>query len=281
MSAWGLIVATRGRVGEVERLLASLAALAGPAPRILLMDQNEDGRLAPVVGAWMARLRLEHHVIPPRGVSQARNAGLELLADEPFVAFPDDDCTYEPDALHQAEAAFARCAGSDALISAWSDFTEPLPAVAGEPVVERCSRISALRQSPTYTLFFRRAGIVRAGEFDERLGPGGGSPWLCGEDADYLLRAGGPGCRIGRTAAIRVHHPRVHTVGDAGKAFGYGRGRMRVLAKHSYPWWFQVLSILHPLLLCASPSRAERRFRWHLFRGRLVEWLAPHRPKVA
>lgn len=279
MSGWCLIVATRGRVGEVERLLLSLGAIVGPAPRILLMDQNEDGRLIPIAEAWKKRLRLEHHVIPPRGVSQARNAGLALLADEPFVAFPDDDCTYEPDALHQAEAAFASCTGIDALISAWSDFTEPLPPAA--PVIEPCTRISALRQSPTYTLFLRRSGVVRAGEFDESLGPGGGSPWLCGEDADYLLRAGGPSCRIGRAAAIRVHHPRVHTVGDAGKAFGYGRGRMRVLAKHAFPWWFQVLSIVHPLLLSASPSSAERRFRWHLFRGRLVEWLTPHRADPA
>lgn len=277
MSGWCLIVATRGRVGEVERLLASLAALQGSVPRILLMDQNEDGRLAPVVGEWQTRLRIEHHVIPPRGVSQARNAGLSLLADEPFVAFPDDDCTYEPNALQQAEAAFMSHAEVDALISTWSDFHEPLPPQAGELVVERCTRISALRQSPTYTLFFRRAGILRAAGFDQTLGPGGGTPWLCGEDADYLIRAGGPACLIGRTAAIRVHHPRVHTVGDAAKAFGYGRGRMRVLAKHAYPWWFHLASILHPLALCLRSSGAERRFRWHLFRGRLGEWLSPHR----
>jgi glycosyltransferase involved in cell wall biosynthesis len=268
-------------VAEVDRLFASLVTLEGAAPRILLMDQNEDGRLASVVAAWAPRLRLEHHVIPPRGVSQARNAGLALLTDEPFVAFPDDDCSYEPDALRMAEAVFARHSDVDALISAWSDFAEILPAASGEPAIQRCTRIMALRQSPTYTLFFRRAGIARARDFDETLGPGGGSPWLCGEDADFLLRAGGPEPRIASAPAVRVHHPRVHTVGDAQKAYGYGRGRMRVLAKHAYPWWFQVLSILHPLALCASRSSAERRFRWHLFRGRLAEWVAPHRPDRA
>lgn len=277
MSRWCLIVATRGRTHEVGELLKSLAGLAGDTPRIVLVDQNADGRLDGTVAAWAGRLRLEHLVVPPRGVSQARNAGIAQLRDEPFVAFPDDDCRYLPDTLIQAEAAFAALPTAEALISSWHGLDEPPPPppAKADPVLR--GRITSLRQSPTYTLFFRRTAIARAQSFDETMGPGGGTPWLCGEDADFLLRAGGLDGRAGYAPLVRVSHPRVESAGDAAKAYGYGRGRMRVLRKHGFPWWFELASIVHPLVGCLGAGAAMRRFRWHLARGRLHEWLHPHR----
>ncbi len=276
MVNWCLIVATRGRVTEVDRLLTSLANLEGVPPRVILVDQNTNGCLHGLVAQWAGALPLEHLVIPPRGVSQARNAGLALLRDEPFVAFPDDDCIYAPDVLPSAEAAFRSCGEAEVLISAWSAIDEALPPQPLNPRPKLCGRFSALRQSPTYTLFFRRSAIARARGYDESLGPGGGTPWLCGEDADYLLRAGGPRVQIAFAPGIRVQHPKVETSGMAAKAFGYGRGRMRVLKKHQFPLWFQLLSILHPLVLIAIEAPHTWLFRWHLFRGRLHEWLHPH-----
>jgi glycosyltransferase involved in cell wall biosynthesis len=245
----------------------------------MLIDQNEDDRLAAMAGAWASRLRLERIVVPPRGVSQARNAGLARLQGESFIAFPDDDCCYEPDTLLAAEAVFERFSAVDVLIGDWSGIDERFPSIAANADVRFCNRYTVLRRSPTYALFFRRSAVDRVDSFDETLGPGGGTPWLCGEDTDYLLRAGGVGARTAFIPAVRVRHPNVEVAGAADKAFGYGRGRMRVLAKHCYPRWFQVASVIHPLVRCITRDRGARRFRWHLFRGRILEWLRPYRPE--
>jgi hypothetical protein len=254
-----------------------LASLRGDPPRIVLMDQNEDGRLCSVVDTWSRSLRLEHVIIPPRGVSQARNAGIACLREETLVAFPDDDCCYEPTTLQDAEEAFASDQRVDTLISHWYGIGEPPPSRSKGNALRQVGPILALRQSPTYTLFFRRSAIIRAGSFDETLGPGGGTPWLCGEDADFLLRAGAQAGTAAFAPRVRVSHPRIDVGAVSEKAYGYGRGRMRVLHKHHLPLWFQVASILHPLMCCVTPSAGVRRFRWHLFRGRLREWMQPHR----
>ena len=62
------------------------------------------------------------------------------------------------------------------------------------------------------------------------------------------------------------------------KAFGYGRGRMRVLAKHHFPFWFQLFSILHPFLFLFTLNSLERCFRWNLCKGRCYEFFSSYAP---
>ena len=280
MSRWCLIVATIGRQAEVDRLLASLAhASSDPPPRVVLVDQNQDGRLDGVVATWSSQLPLERIVMRPQGVSAARNAGLARIADEPFVAFPDDDCFFEPMTLTAVEAAFAARPDADVVIGT---LHEPEQAASPSPALDagalsQPTRIGLLRGSGMPLLFFRRSAVAAAGSFDLTLGPGGGTPWLCGEDADFLLAAVAAGKRAMRSRAARVFHPPVAAGGSPAKAHGYGRGRIRLLRKHGYPWWFVLLSVFHPLTGCVLARPAVRRFRWHLFRGRLREWLRPHR----
>ena len=93
LPSFDLVVATVDRVAELERLLASLDAQTHHGFRVLLVDQNPDDRLAPIVGRprsfELVRLRSE------RGLSRARNAALDRIQAD-LVAFPDDDCSYEP-----------------------------------------------------------------------------------------------------------------------------------------------------------------------------------------
>ena len=91
-----LVVATVDRVAELERLLASLEAQSFQDFEVLVVDQNEDERLAPVM-ARHPRLRLSH-LRSERGVSRARNVGLRAAQGE-IVAIPDDDCWYPENLL--------------------------------------------------------------------------------------------------------------------------------------------------------------------------------------
>jgi GT2 family glycosyltransferase len=276
---WCLIVATHGRRAELARLLDSLLVQSEHSFRVIIVDQNPPGFLESTLSPYLERMPIDHVVIESHGVSHARNAGLALLADESFIAFPDDDCYYSPETLSGATHAFDTAHDADAIIAHWRVPGAADAQRASDRMVPRAvGRYRCLVASPTFVLFFRRAAVTATGAFDETLGPGGGTPWLCGEDADYLLRAGGLRGRAAYAAGVEVFHPRADatTQGYEAKAFGYGRGRMRVLAKHAYPFWFRAINLLHPLAAAVFAPASQRRFRWHLFRGRLHEWLHPH-----
>jgi len=108
-----LVVATVDRVAELERLLESLERQRHRAFRVLVVDQNHDGRLEPVLERpWtyeVTKLRS-----PERGLSRARNAALGLLGAE-LVAFPDDDCVFPEDLLERVARRFRGQPELDAL----------------------------------------------------------------------------------------------------------------------------------------------------------------------
>jgi glycosyltransferase involved in cell wall biosynthesis len=266
-----LIIATLGRDSAVDALLASLAAQTHAGSRVVVIDQNSDDRLGPILQRWSG-LAIERIRCRPVGVSAARNLGLAQLHNEELIAFPDDDCVYEPCTLENAVTVFTAHPDFDIVMGRLhlpEESHTSCPAFA-RSTTDRPTRFGILQAGGTPVQFFRRAAVERAGGFDPLLGPGSGTPWVSGEDSDYLMRAGGLCGMVVRSATIRVFHPAVDgsTPGYAAKAYGYGRGRIRIIAA----------SIIHPLATCLFAAPAVRRFRWHLFRGRLLEACCPSLP---
>ena len=112
LPSFDLVVATVDRVSELERLLASLSAQTHRDFRVLLVDQNEDDRLEPVLREQrqfdVIRLRSE------RGLSRARNAAIRGVEAD-LVAFPDDDCVLADDLLERVAQRFAANPSLDGL----------------------------------------------------------------------------------------------------------------------------------------------------------------------
>ena len=95
LPSFDLVVATVGRSDELGRLLDSVEAQGYPNVRVLVVDQNEDGRTSEALADRAVEVvRLSS----ARGLSRARNVALEHLAAD-LVAFPDDDCVYPPGLL--------------------------------------------------------------------------------------------------------------------------------------------------------------------------------------
>jgi Glycosyl transferase family 2 len=272
---WCLVVATVNRTAELERFLAHIDH--NEDVRILIVDQNLDDRLLPVL-AKFDHLEIEHIKTEPKGLSNARNIGLGYLQEEQFVAFPDDDCCYERSTLGDVTAAFIDSPNVDAIITEWCGLDEhhSSPALSSQSLAA-VSRYGALQRSPSYTLFFRRSAIEAAGEFDESLGVGTSTPWISGEDSDFLLRAGALVGRAARAPSIWVRHPLSTERWPIGRAYGYGRGRTQTLRKHRFPLWFQIAMVMHPLIGVVSPGTDHRAAKWNFFRGRLREFLRPYR----
>jgi GT2 family glycosyltransferase len=275
---FSLIVATIGRVSQLERLFVSLAEQEFTDFKVVLVDQNADARLVSLVARFMGKMEIEHLRVPSRGVSAARNAGLPLMGAAEFVAFPDDDCFYDRHTLaravrvFEAESSAGVVMGSLHLPHEADHLTE-----SGSDAVHRrirANRMTILRTGGTVVQFFRRSVVDGVGGFDEAIGPGAGTPWLSGEDSDFLVRAFDLGALVVRCTGVRIYHPPVDATfpGYEAKAFGYGRGRVRLLRKNRYPSWFVLANVLHPLVALLYSGPATRGFRWHLFRGRFHEW---------
>ena len=100
-----LIVATVERVAHVDALLDSLSRQTWRDFDVVIVDQNDDDRLAPVVARHADLLDITR-IRSPRGLSKSRNAGL-AVARGAIVAFPDDDCRYRPETLARVAEFFA------------------------------------------------------------------------------------------------------------------------------------------------------------------------------
>ena len=239
-----LVVATVGRTTELRRFLASLEAQTHRDFRVLLVDQNDDNRLEPLLTERIVRLG------SAVGLSRARNEALRHLQAD-VVAFPDDDCVYPPDLL---ERVAGRLAGLDG-VTGREPWWKTGPATL--------TRDNLWNRAISFTIFLRREVVERVGAFDERLG----LPTSSGEEIDYLIRALDGGARIEYDPTIVVEHPRKqHDPAAVGERDGASIGY--ILRKHRYPRSVVARMLLRP---AAGALRHPRRARFHLstLRGRL------------
>jgi GT2 family glycosyltransferase len=278
LPSFDLVVATVGRVDELARFLDSLTAQEHPAVRVLLVDQNDDERLDPVVAASPVELR---RLRSEKGLSRARNVALgELSAD--LVGFPDDDCVYPDGLLRRVAERFAadeslcgvtgRAAGFDGRASAsW----RPDPAVL--------ERNDLWNRAISFTIFLRRSLVDRVGTFDEQLGLGAGTPWHSGEEIDYLVRAVDAGARIAYDPELVVLHDVRKDTPAIGRRDGASVGY--ILRKHEYSPRVVGRMLVRPLggVLVALGRRNGDAARYQLatFRGRIRGYRGARRSKIS
>ena len=189
MPDFSLILATSGRTTELHRFFSSLE-VAGGNCECLVVDQNSDERLLPILAAWKGRLPIKHLKSPP-GLSRARNVGLAAATGE-IVAFPDDDCWYSPGLLEEVRWFFSTQSEYNMLSAGVRDETGT---PSGNRWVRDCCDLGTanlFRTSVGMALFVRR-DRAESFRFDESLGVGAGTRFASGEDTDYVFRhaAGG------------------------------------------------------------------------------------------
>jgi glycosyltransferase involved in cell wall biosynthesis len=244
-----LVVATVDRVDELEALLASLERQTRRDFRVLVVDQNDDDRIAAAL-ARHPSLQVER-LRSGRGLSHARNAALPHLRAD-VVGFPDDDCVYPDDLLERVAARLRP--GLDGVTGREPSWTTE---------ATELTRDNLWNRAISFTIFLRRELVERVGDFDERLG----LPSSSGEEIDYLIRALDTGARIEYDPALVVTHPRkpvdLAAVGARdGASIGY------ILRKHRYPLRLLARMLLRP---AGGIVLEPRRARFHLatLRGRL------------
>ena len=227
-----LVTATVDRTEPLATLLGSLETQTHTAFRLILVDQNPDDRVSVLLGSH-PRLDVLH-LRSARGLSRARNAALPHL-DADLVAFPDDDCVYEPDLLTRVAERFATDDRLDGLTGRAVD-----PDGSADPSwrddVAVLDPWNVWNRVISFTLFLRRAVVTGVGLFDERLGLGSGRPWSSGEEVDYVLRAIRSGARVVYDPTVTVTHARKRYAAAELRAVGRRDGASVgwLLRRHGY-----------------------------------------------
>ena len=87
---FSLIIATINRSEELGLLLSSLKNQTYKNFQVIIVDQNLDNRIVSIISDYKDFLKIVHIKTNKKGVSNARNAGIEL-AEGDIITFPDDD----------------------------------------------------------------------------------------------------------------------------------------------------------------------------------------------
>jgi glycosyltransferase involved in cell wall biosynthesis len=229
-----LIVSTKGRTHELEKLLDSLDRQTWQDFELIVIEQNPE----PILGYIVERRRkfpiTYCHAAGEQGASRGRNRGLELSRAE-FLLFPDDDCWY-PETFLERGVSQLREKGLDAL-------TGRPTGEDGRPINGRFEkRAQWISEANVWTTqiewiaFWRRDLLARIGGFDEMVGVGATTPWQAAEGQDLMLRALNVGARGWYDPSLNGHDAGFdRNRADAAfiaKARAYGRGMGFVMRKH-------------------------------------------------
>jgi GT2 family glycosyltransferase len=273
-----LVVPSVGRTGELERFLKTVETQTWDGQtRVIIVDQNRDDRLSPILNGFHERLELLH-LRSEAGVSRACNVAFRHTTAD-IVGRADDDCWYPPDLLDRVIRAFQEHSDWDALCGMSCDEAGRPTQLMWDKTAGTATRENVFRRTIGFTLFMRRSLIDSVGKWDESYGPRpardgtirGGS-----EDAEYVLRILAAGFTIGYDPSIGIFHPdftpSVRDRESMRKAYFYGVDHSRLLRHYGFPVWYaawrsaQLVAASGFFLARGAPGRA--RFYAAMARGR-------------
>ncbi|TAN41245.1 MAG: glycosyltransferase family 2 protein [Nitrospirae bacterium] len=280
MSKLSLIIATLERADELHRLLSSLVLQTDKNFEVVIVDQSKGDSLVPMISEYSnLGLYIQHHKINQQNLSHARNYGARMAKGD-ILAFPDDDCWYEPDLIMEVRKAFFSKPQLDGIVAYWVEYQEK-----EKSFVDKRLSLDAWRKfhggnASSITLFLKRRMLDSIGWFDERLGVGG---WFgAAEETDLIMRALSAGAEIERCPTARVHHIYATTLSGnlielCRKARMRAHGTGAVYAKHSLSFFVVLRGSIAPIILpiirlagfrallcgvCITIGRIEGFFKW-------------------
>ena len=254
---FSLIVATLGRTTELEKLFASIAAQGRNDIEIIVVDQNDDARLEPLLAAIPQNIAVTRLRMTEKNVSRARNFGMDAARGE-IIAWPDDDCWYPMDLLNQVDQWYR--AHSEYSVFSVGARDEDGVSSGNRWIQDSCdiTPFNSLRTTFCSSLFISDLGASRAIRFDESLNRG--------EETDFVLRLLRTGLRGRFEKKFHICHPRRDMLSgtvSVERAKSYGSGMGALARRHSLLLlWICLFSydVLRAILVFISGRRESARF---------------------
>jgi glycosyltransferase involved in cell wall biosynthesis len=275
---FSLVLGTVGRTSELETFLRFLNAQTYRNFELIVVDQNDDDRLVPILSDYQDHFDIRH-MRAPRGLSRARNVGLTAVSGD-VIAFPDDDCWYPPTLLERVATILRHHQDLDGLTGR---FTDGSGRSEGRWLPESMplTRFNVWRGAISFSIFLRRVVVDRTGKFNEALGVGAGTPWGAAEETDYLLRSIANGFKLEFFHDLILHHPVKSFYFDEAackRQQKYEAGIGRVIRLNHYPFWYFPLVCLRTCagicIALAHGRLAQARFKKVSIGARIAGWRA-------
>lgn len=275
---FSLILATVGRTEELDRFLQHLDQQTYRDFALIVVDQNSESVLEPLIRRYQDRFPLLH-LRSERGLARARNVGLQHFSGD-VVAFPDDDCWYSPETLEKVAHALHENPTCDGYTGRGVDDSRPADYVFFSRRSGWVDKKNVWRRCTSFSIFLRASVIRAVGPFDESLGVGSESRKHSAEEIDYLIRAIGSGFKIYYCSGLWIFHPYPTPNYDRElieKSYRYSLGLGYVLKKHRYPVSFVCYCWLRALgggvVSLLAFDFAKSRYHLAVLRGRVLGWL--------
>jgi glycosyltransferase involved in cell wall biosynthesis len=275
MLGFSLILGTIDRTREVELLLSSLEAQTYRDFELIVVDQNSDDRLAPILVSYKEKFPILH-LSAEKGLSRAKNLGLKY-ASRDIIGFPDDDCQYPEDLLEKVAQFFIDHSEWDGLTGRSVDEFGKESGGKSARVAGSVNKYNVWNRGGAYTMFVRARSVVGI-RYDEDMGPGAGTEWGAADDKDYLLQILDRGRSLFYDPNLVLIHPGGVPPAQFGKkqalrAYSYMCGEGHAIRKHGLSLWFKCWYLLKPLgglvLYILGLKKAPGvAYRWNVLKGR-------------
>jgi glycosyltransferase involved in cell wall biosynthesis len=276
MLHFSLILGTIDRTSEVDLLLASLEAQTYREFELIVVDQNSDDRLAPILAPYKDKFPILH-LRSERGLSRAKNLGLSYVSND-IIGFPDDDCQYPKDLLEKVARFFTDHPKWDGLTGRSVDEFGNESGGKSAKTAGAVNKYNVWNRGGAYTMFVR-ASSVEGIRYDEDMGPGAGTQWGAADDKDYLLQILDSGGSLLYDPTLVLIHPGGVPPAEFGKkqelrAYSYMCGEGHAIRKHGLSLWFKSWYLLKPLGGLVLNLLGLRKgpgvtYRWNVLKGRL------------
>ena len=268
---FSLILCTINRSAVLREFFESLASQQDPPSfEVILVDQNKDGRLLPIIADFENRFPIRRYTAVP-GLSHARNIGLGHAQGD-IIAFPDDDCTYPATILWSVSNYLAgeHIDGVSTLV------TDRYGHFSGSFMYRSYRRISlrnVWRCGVSISIFVKREAIGSI-RFDETLGVGSGTVFGSGEETDFLINLIKAKKRLHFRPDLVVNHPVFIGPWTLKRGYLYGNGMGRVLSKHHYSvftaFYFAALQLVRAFLAVLMLNFPRMMFHIAMAYGRIT-----------
>ncbi|EMK0359019.1 glycosyltransferase family 2 protein [Klebsiella aerogenes] len=231
---FSLIVCTLGRFDDIDVLFASFIKQKYKHFEVILVDQNEDGYLTPILNKYEGAFPLTH-VKSPKGLSIARNNGMKYVTGD-IVCFPDDDCYYSEDTLEIVKNFFINNPTVKGVTSGYKS-SDGRTGLHSPCRVKDITKNNVWKCAISFTIFVRKSALNSLSYyFDESLGVGANTKWGAGEETDFLLRVM-MNNKLAMIPDVGIYHPVKEAFSggyDKKRVQSYARGMGRVLRLRKY-----------------------------------------------
>lgn len=262
-----LLQTSQNRVDELARFVKTLNSQIDvdfSQIQLIFVDQ---GDCKAAFQSLNSNIEFKYVKYKPSSLSHARNVGLQYVEGE-YIAFPDDDCWYEPNTLSKVIRELKVHDG--VLVKATNEDNIP---IAPFPQQNRKATLFDHCNACSNCIFVRYDKNIK---FDECLGVGTPYGLASGEETDYLIQFIRVHPDVVYDKDILIHHPLGNPTffkSDLDKAYKYARGNGYMMKKNHFPLSIIVRSLIRPLagmfvfLLKGNTIRSHRSFL--LLKGRL------------